>query len=225
MMLLFYSLFTSALCAFGNAQSALADNLPTYGDSLSIQYIDLRVNPLVFSEVKKYINEQQDSSQLFREGFGYVVIGDIKSWYDGSPIPVDSLLKHQKDIKAGFNIGLSSFYPNLTFDMGIPLYYSFMENRLVLIFDGDIQWLHKDRYAAISIQKAKSLVKQTLKQALDNPEFQFKNVRLETFELTPERRELLKEDEILDMASFTLGKLKRVIEYVDGTVSYHYFPR
>jgi|GEM_PF-7062766 len=223
MMLLVYSLLASARCAFSSVQPALPNSLPTTGDSLSIQYIDLRVNPLVLSEVKKYIKEQRDSSQLFRDGFGYVVIGDIKSRDNSNRVLASSLVDRPKEINVQFNIGLSSFYPSTDFNMGISLYYSFVENRLVLIFDGDIQWLHKDRYAATSLQKVKSLVKQTLTQAL-NPEFQFKGMRPETFELTPERRKLMKEDEILDRASFTLGKLKRVIEYFDGSISYKYYP-
>jgi hypothetical protein len=224
MMLLVYNLLTSTLFTFGNARPALPDSLPRSVDSLSIQYIDLRINPLVFSEVKKYISEQRDSSQLFRDGFGYVTIADITSVRNGRPIPAEALGEHLNDVEAEFTIGLISFYPSTAFNMGIPLYYSFVENRLVLIFDQNMKWLHHNKYSSASKQKIKSLVKQTLTQAL-NPEFQFKGMMSgETFELTPERRELMNEDDILDRASFTLGKLKRVIEYFDGAIGYRYYP-
>jgi hypothetical protein len=221
MMHLAYSLLTSAICAFGNAQPALPDSLLKSIDSLSIQYIDLRVNSLIFSEVKKYINEQRDSSQLFRDGFGYITVAEIRPLL--SNVPIFARNEDQKDIEAEFNVGLSSFYPSTDFNMGIPLYYSFVENRLVLIFDQNMKWLHHNKYSSVSKQKIKALVKQTLKQAL-NPEFQFKSTQSESFELTPERRELMKEDEILDMASFTLGRPKRVIEYSDGSIGYRYYP-
>ncbi|QHW01036.1 hypothetical protein [Spirosoma endbachense] len=188
-------------------------------DSLAIQYIDLQANPLLYSEVKKYIKEQQDSSQLFKNGFGYITIGGIKLVRNGKPIEVSTLKEHEKDIEVEFLIGLSSFYP--TQSMGKPLYYSFVESRLVLIYDQSVKWIHQNSYSKASVSKLKDLVKQTLMPVFD-PDFEFKGFNGETVILTPERREQMSQEQILEMAAATLSKLKIVVEYFDGSISYRY---
>ncbi|AUD04149.1 hypothetical protein [Spirosoma pollinicola] len=188
-------------------------------DSLTIQYVDLRINPLLFSEVKKYIKEQQDSSQLFKDGFGYLTIAGIKLVRNGSPIEVGSFKEHLKDVELEFTIGLSSFYPAQ--NIGKPLYYSFVESRLILIYDQNVRWIHQNSYSTASISKLKELVKQTLMPVFD-PDFTFKTLHGDSMVLTPERREQMSQEQILEMAASTLSKLKTVIEYVDGSISYRY---
>lgn len=189
-----------------------------FEDSLTIQYLDLRVNSLLFSEVKKYIKEQQDSSLLFRNGYGYVVIGGIKPVRNGRPILASSLNDHVKDIEVEFNIGLSSFY--LHQNLGTPLYYSFVEGKLVLIYDRNSEWIHRNHYSLASQRKVKELIKQTLLEELKG-DFVFKGLAGDTFVLSSERRGRMSQEQVFELGSFTLDKLKTVVQYFDGSISYH----
>lgn len=188
-----------------------------FADSLTIQYFDLRVNPLLFSEAKKYIKEQQDSSLLFRSGYGYIVISDIKSIRNGRPIVASSLNDHVKDIEVEFSIGLSSFYPHQ--NLGTPLYYSFVEGKLVLIYDRNSEWIHRNRYSVASQRKVKELIKQTLLEELKG-DFVFKGLAGDTFVLSAEQRGKMSQEQVFELGSFTLDKLKTVVQYFDGSISY-----
>lgn len=222
--ILFFLLITSGNCCHGFSDRLLPLNYDwltekSFNDSLEIQYVDLHINPLIFSEVSKYIKEQQDSSLLFKNGFGYVTIGGIKLDHIGQPVLADSLANHLKDILVEFNIGLSSFYP--TKHIGKPLYYSYVDNRLILIFEQNVKWIHHNTFSSSSIRKVKELIKTTLKQAF-NPDFEFKGMTGEPFFLTKERREQMNQEQILEMGSWSLSRLKTVVQYFDGSISYHY---
>lgn len=188
-------------------------------DSLAIQYINLEINPLLLSEVKKYIKAQQDSSLLFKSGFGYIMIDNIKSVRNGRPIEASSLGEHLKDIELEFDIGLSSLYPHQ--GLGVPLYYSFVQGRLVLIYDQKLVWIHRNRYSITSQRRVKELIKQTLLREL-RVDFVFKGLAGDSFMLSAERRERMSQEHIFELGSFTLDKLKTVVQYVDGSISYRY---
>ncbi|GAB2565086.1 hypothetical protein [Spirosoma aerophilum] len=202
------------------------ESLPRYPkreefeDSLAIQYVDLHGNQLLFSEVQKYIREQRDSSSLFRSGYGYVTIGGIILDHIGQPVLADSLENHLKDISLKFNIGLSSFYPQQ--NMGKPLYYSFVDDRLILIFEQNAKWIHHNTFSVSSIIKVKKLIKQALKLSFDS-NFEFKDTLGDSFFLSVERREKMSQEEILEMGSYSLQKLKTVTVYFDGSIDYQYF--
>lgn len=188
-----------------------------FEDSLTIQYLDLRVNPLLFSEAKKYIKEQQDSSLLFRNGYGYIMITGVKPARNGRPILASSLNDHVKDVEVEFKIGLSSFYPHQ--NLGTPLYYSFVEGKLVLVYDRNSEWIHRNSYSVASQRKVKELIRQTLLEELKS-NFVFKGLAGDTFVLSPERRGKMSQEQVFELGSFTLDKLKTVVQHFDGSISY-----
>nr|WP_295926680.1 hypothetical protein [uncultured Dyadobacter sp.] len=187
-------------------------------DSLDIQYLELSSNPLLLKEVRKYIREQNDSSQLFKNGFGYVVIRNVKTVRNGEPIPAAAFEAHLKDVEVGFDLELTSFYPHQ--GIGTPLYYSFVDKRLVLIFDQNLAWIHGNRYSASSQQKVKDLIRQTLVME-QSTDFVFRGLEGIFFKLTPEHRKILTSEQVMELGSFTLQHLKTVIQHVDGSISYH----
>lgn len=190
-----------------------------FGDSLDIQYVDLHGNQLLFSEIQKYIKEQRDSSTLFENGYGYVTVGGILLDHVGQPVLADSLENHLKDISLKFNIGLSSFYPQQ--NMGKPIYYSFVDDRLILIFEQNAKWIHNNTFSVSSVSKVKKLIKQTLNLSFDS-NFEFKDTLGDSFFLSVDRREKMSQEEILKIGSYSLQKLKTVTVYFDGSIDYQY---
>jgi hypothetical protein len=207
------------------SQTVLHKRTVCENDSLSIQYIDLTKNDLLFKEVSKFIHEQNDSSQLFRSGFGYISIGNYK-FNQHAPVLVDSLDKYEKDIILSFTMATVSFFLNENSSTKIiacsncfPLYYSFIENRLILIYDQNMKWLHQNNYSIVSKKNISRLVRKTLLPALDSS-FEFKGIDRQTYFISEERRATMNEQQILENASFTLNKSKSYIQYFDGTARY-----
>lgn len=225
-MLLYFGLLVSLFWRIGACGQPITDRMeqvemPTVfrhnhsiDDSLSIQYINLDVNPFLLSEVQKYIKEQKDSCQLFGTGFGYIIIENIKPIRRGRPLSAFSL---GDEIEVEFDIGLSSFYPHQ--GLGTPLYYTFVERSLVLIYNSKLEWLHQNHYSMASQKKVKKLIQQTLVQEL-NVDFIFKGIEGNAFRLSSARREKMSQEDVWAAGSFTLVKLKTVVQYSDGTVSY-----
>jgi hypothetical protein len=145
----------------------------------------------------------------------------VKLVRNGSPIRASSLGDHLKDIEVEFNIGLSSFYPHQ--NLGLPLYYSFVDNRLVVMYDQTAKWIHQNNYSASSQRHLKGLIEQTL-GAVFKEDFIFKGLSGEPFTLTLEERKQMSRERLLEMSSWSLSKLKTVIQYVDGSISYRYIP-
>ena len=232
-MLPFLGLVSVLILSFGDYNQPIANSITpvekqnihlqthSIDDSLAIQYINLQINPLLLSEVKKYIKEQQDSIPLFKKGYGYVVIGGVQLVRKGRPIPSNSLSDHLKDIELEFNVGLSSFYPHQ--NLGTPLYYSFVEGRLVLIHDQNPEWIHRNSYSNTSQRKIKELIKQTLLEEL-KVDFVFNGITGDTLTLSSERRGKMTQEQVFELGSFTLSKLKlkTVVVYFDGSISYRY---
>ena len=211
---------------FGFSQASESFNRksgsPTYqvSDSLTIQFLSLPDNPLLFSEVKKYIKEQEDSCRLFKNGFGFITISGIKLVRNGRPIPADLMSNNRlKDVELVFDVGLSSFYPHQR--LGTPLYYAFVDKRLVLIFDQQAQWIHGNHYSQESQRKVKDLIHKTL-LAEFAPDFEFTGLDGNKFKLSPERRKSLTKEQILELGSFTLQRVKTVIQHFDLSVTYQY---
>ncbi|SEI50262.1 hypothetical protein SAMN05216327_10270 [Dyadobacter sp. SG02] len=194
-------------------------NLSTLTDTLDIQYLALENNQLLYTEVAKYLAEQNDSCQLFREGLGYIAISNIQLGRKGRPIPIDSIPNRLKEIEVVFDVGISSFYPHQ--NIGMPLYYAFVNNRLVLIYSQQSEWLHRNKYSFKSQRKIKDLIASTLTSLL-SPNFVFRGLDGNTFRLTSDQRNDMSQEKVFELGSFTLNKSKTITQHFDGSVSYQY---
>jgi hypothetical protein len=130
----------------------------------------------------------------------------VKLIRNGSPIPASSLGDHLKDVELEFKIGLSSFY--LHQNLGLPLYYSFVDNRLVVIYDQTVKWIHQNNYSASSQRHLKALTEQTL-GAVFKENFIFKGLSGEPFTITVAERKQMSHERLLEMGSWSLSKLKK----------------
>jgi hypothetical protein len=193
--------------------------LDNNADSLSIQYVELSAHRILFPEIKKYIREQNDSCLLFRQGFGFLILYNVRLDRDGLPVPAGEIETHKKDVLAEFRIGVSSLYPHQK--LGTPALFSFVEGRLVLIFNRQMEWIHGNRYSVASERKLKKMIAHTLTMEFDSG-FIFKHLAGHPFVLSSSQRQELSEEEILELGSFTLGKSKTVRKHFDGSTSYGY---
>lgn len=196
-------------------------------DSLNIQYVDVKVNLTLYSELEKFIKEQTDSSQLFRSGFGYISVGGYKI-NQFSPLPINESNNHKDDIVLSFNMSLNSYY--ITDDIPkssaichdcFPLYYSYVNGRLILIYDINAKWIHKNAYTSKSKKLISKLVRSTLTQAL-NSEFVFKDIYGKPLMLSEDKHENMSERDILEYAAFVFNKGKTYNEFYNGAVKYKY---
>lgn len=217
-LLLFFTQFAIKVSATPLGQST-DSILSALHDSLEIQYISLENNQLLYSEVTKFLAEQSDSSQLFGEGFGYIAISNLQIGRNGQPIPLDSIANRLKDIEVVFDLALSSFYPHQ--NIGTPLYYSFIDKRLILIYDQQAEWLHKNKYSLRSQKEVKRLIMKTLQAEL-HPNFVFTGLDGNTFKLSQIQRKEMSQEMVFELGSFTLNRLKTVTQHFDGSVSYRY---
>ncbi|RYF72721.1 MAG: hypothetical protein EOO39_11655 [Cytophagaceae bacterium] len=201
-----------------------ANRISNPGDSLSIQYVDLKVNKLLIREISKFIKEQSDSSTLFRSGFGYITLGGYLFDHPG-PLPVDSLDKHQKDVVFSFSMHTCSYHiyddpsPIKTFGNAFPLYYSYVDDRLVLFYDVNAKWFHRNAYSTASKQLLSGLVRKTLLQSL-KPDFEFLGMDSMPYFLSVDRRRTMSEQRILEHSAFRLSAGKTYTEHYDGTITY-----
>ncbi|HEV7348778.1 hypothetical protein [Telluribacter sp.] len=188
-------------------------------DSLEISFIDLRANSFLYREVRRFIQEQSDSSALFRDGFGFVTIDRLKLSPPG-PIPIQETEKHAKEVVASVTLTTWS-YP-LSDESSLtrfPSYYSIVDGRLVLVYNELLEWISPPLYTYASRIRVEKLVTNTLQMALD-PDFVFQSLQGKSYKLSKEQRETMSEYDILKNATFTGGGYKRVIKYFDGSVAY-----
>ena len=197
-------------------------------DTLEIQYIDLKDNMFLYEEIKKFITEQCDSSEVFKKGFGYVTAGNYV-YNRIAPFTAENLSENLKKIVLTFNITLESFYIKEDADKFgspcngcYPVYYSFVDGRLVLIYDANIKHLTKNNYSSSSRKKMSGLVKKTLQMALQE-NFRFRHIDGSFYYLSKIQRGQITEDKIFENCASSLSSGRTVVVHVDNTVSYIHF--
>ncbi|GAB3175149.1 hypothetical protein [Telluribacter humicola] len=189
-------------------------------DSLEIHFIDLRTNPLLYREVRKFIQERSDSSALFGKGYGFVTIDRIKLALPG-PISLQQLDTHAKEVVATFTLTTSS-YPlsdksSLT---RFPSYYSLVDGRVVLVYNELLEWTTRPLYTHASRNKIENLVLNTLQKAFDPDFVIYDPFKVASYRLSERQRKSISKREILDLASFTVSDSKTVTAHFDGSVAY-----
>jgi hypothetical protein len=194
------------------AQYSPINQTPKY--RLNIQQIDI-TNEYLLKYIRKFIQAERHSNDLFRKGFGYVRILDIEA-KSTAPVEVRKVKRDfMKDTVLSFTIGLSSMpllddaYESLY--SHFPAYYAIVDNCLVLLFD-DVPLLYQtyipcglaynqSPYSQKSKKKLQQLVENSLKEALDET-FEFTSFPSnEKYTLSKSIRKKMGKDNILMQAS------------------------
>lgn len=221
--ILFLLLLQSSFCL---AQNVIDLERQSLIDSIHIQKISLEKNKILHKAIVDYINELNDKSALFKKGFGFLTIRN----YHGithAPVLMEEFNKYAKDTIAYFNISACSYVISESFSATalycqdcFPTYYTFIEGRLILIYDEFSNWLVQNQYFRSSRKEIIDLVNFTLKEAL-NENFEFVNFpKSTTFKISKEERKSMTQQQILEKAAFTLNEGKKVIIHFDKSVTY-----
>ncbi len=195
-------------------------------EGTGIQYITI-YDPIVLREIRAFIKEFSDSSTLFKEGFGFLILENfVKKGL--VPIPVEELSNHENDIVLSFKIKARSHSLNPIGDLSphpyssrFPTFYAKVDNRLILIFENNIEQV--SFFSRNSKEKLAGEVKNTLLKALD-PNFEFYGINSKFYKISFERRKKMKENDFIDEAWCTYcstPKSDRVVFiHFNGDVSY-----
>ncbi len=190
-----------------------------------IKYIGIK-NTILKQEIQKYIRELDSSYSVFKKGFGYIVVQDIE--FNSSTTYIGRTWEEsKKDTIAKFTLIPGSYLLKLKpvfFDSFcancFPPFYSFIDGRLVLIEDPDLNWINDRKYTRRSKENLVKLVRSTLTLALQE-DFEFYDVfDKKYYKLSKEKRKTMTEDQILEEAAFAINEGKTVILHEDGSISY-----
>ena len=182
----------------------------------------------VLREIRTFIKEFSDSSTLFKEGFGFLTLDNfVKKGF--APIPAQSLDNHDKDVVLTFRmkaasytlhpVGYVSVHP---YDFHFPAYYTKVDNRLVLIFENNIEQISV--FSRNSKEKLAEEVSNTLRKSLD-PDFEFLSpITLKVFKISEEDRKKMDKDDIMstahEMYGFNPFAYRTVFAHLDGNITY-----
>jgi len=207
------------------------NNLPfTPARSEDIQYIDISASEL-FPQIKKFILEKTDSSALFKGGYGYVVVESIR-FRDYRTQRINSLSalgdRKNADTMMTYTIHLASYalldrVEAIAFNGDYyPPFYTFVENRLVLLYDETFRWLkggRADAFSAASKEKLRELIRPLLIKALEEDFVFFHPLdpRLH-FTLSKKQRATMSEEEILINVALTLDGVWFISKLTNGEV-------
>jgi len=215
------------------AQSTYEHGIPFYPIPIKdqryidVQYIELNQNNFLHRQIAKYIQEQADSSELFKAGFGFITVDNItiassKPYF----LKKEENGIHVEDLK--FKLGTRSFLLTPSFETVssyctgcFPDFYSLIDDRLVFFYSDQSRWLHQGYFSEDSKKRLITIQRKHLQQALD-PNFAFIDLFGKPFKISAEERQRLTEDEILLKASLTLQASKIVVQYLDGQIKYQY---
>lgn len=200
--------------------------IPTVGQTyIDIQYIEINKNDFLLSEIRKYIMEEEKGDSLFKSGFGFVIVDNIKI-SPKEPYFIRQKKADENIIDYEFRLGVRSYL--LTQKLSntgsycpgcFPNYYSIVENRLILLYVNESAWINRSFYSEASKIKLINLQKECLKGAL-RPGFKFIDIFGRQYQLDNNERTKLEEEDILLNASNTLQQSRKVIYYFDGRVKY-----
>lgn len=222
---IFLLFLTTQLAVKQNAISSNIDSNFIFSDkdSTVIYPIDLSKNKLVYTEVRKYIKEQSDSSTLFKNGFGFITIENIKL-YDHIPVKPRDFDTYGKDVIATFTISKTSYTLSDKYALTrYPSYYSFVDDKLILIYDQTFEWLASPVYTTESKKNIEKLVLNTLQQVF-NENFVFVDpFKHDSFKLSKEQRKLMTNQQIIERAAFTINSSVIVKQHFDKSISYFYY--
>lgn len=109
-------------------------------EKLKIQKIYIHDKEL-HETIKKYIAENKEKNKLFKDGLGFVTISNIENnLRSGRPINIDGFVPAQKS----FTIDIRA-YPLLSKNtnyylesVNFPMFYTIIDNKLILIYDNSI---------------------------------------------------------------------------------------
>ena len=225
MKLIAISLFFSALIFTNVYSQDKVREVNTYCDSLSIQYIDLRSNKILYEEIKKFIVAMSDSSDSFKRGYGYISVGSYNI-HLGKTVLASEMEEKSKDVVLSFMLSANSYLlvadspgVNSICQDCFPLYYSLVNDRLVLLYSQDANWVNNGMYSLTSKRKVAGLVEETLKMSLESS-FEFKGLNKLPYKVSIDKRKNMSKREVFEKASLTLNSARVFIRYFDGTVKY-----
>ncbi len=201
-----------------------------------IQYISL-TNRAISSTIKNFIKIQNDTNKLFKQGFGYISVSDIKINFKSFALQdinnAKKIVDYQKDTVLSFSLFLSSA---ILLDDGFeffynkyPPFYTFLEGRLILLYD-DIpsiysvpiqcgQFCNKSPYSYKSKKKLQKLVMNTLNLVRDT-NFVFTGIENRKYILTKDQRKKMELKDIYMNSILTFNTYKVYYCLRDDTIIY-----
>ena len=202
-------------------------------NSYDIQDVAIE-NTFVYSLVNNFIIEQRTLNPLFKEGYGYVTLEQIKFLeyktfiYNKEKRLVnkqDSLLIEQPLLT--FKISLNSYLINGSDEKDcmncnyFPPLYTFIDNTLVLIYDDTFRWLfptNNKKYSTRSKYRLCEYVKMRLNKSLDEDFLFYDPFKNKSYSIGKNERRNLSEDKIMSLGAFTLHAAQRVNILRNGDV-------
>lgn len=198
----------------------------TESDSLiDIRYISLKKS-LIFPFIKKYIRQQSEKNDLFRQNYGYISLMEIKTEsYSNASLNTSTAdladADHFWNTKiASFSIMLESHPFTVEYREGdcwqcfnYPLFYTMIDGRLILIYDDILENVLSLDYSVRYTQKSKEqlirLAEPFLKKSLE-PDFTFTHPLspIKEFKKSEIERKNMTQHEIFKLAAFTLDSAR-----------------
>ncbi len=190
---------------------------------IEIQKITI-TNSYVVDAIKQLIDDSNKDNKLFEDGFGYIVLDGIS--FRNYTTMSDKTPNSGKwtDTLTSFNVHLGSAYlgssdPECFQCDYFPTYYTYIDGRLVLVYDDAFRWLtpRKQRlriekkytdevFSDKSVKKLSKIVNQTLQQTLDTSFVFYNPFEDRSYKLDKRQRKNISKAKLLSSASFTYKK-------------------
>ena len=173
-----------------------------------------KVNSIIIKALDSFIIEKEKDYQLFKDGYGFIVIDNLK-YIDKGPIafnpsPNDSDSKNQP--YWSFYIGLASFpiranvrVANFLED-SYPIFYMEYKNHLVLFNDEQARGYINNNFDIESQKKIELLVSKYLMKAVLDEDFIFTSITKDKYKLSSEKRQKMSPKDIINDAIFVFNE-------------------
>ena len=194
----------------------------------TIQYLQSSdLNPLILREAEKYILFQEANNKLFKDGFGFIVINNIKILSQAPIIVTDSTKSRPFRATMSFSVSIASHFitPNVKYTTSFcescyPPFYTKINNHVILIYDQIATLLTNNRYSTKSQNKLAKLLTPHFKHTLDK-NFEFYSIfNSKSYKLSEEKRKKLTRREIYKEAAFVFREGRTITILQDGSAIY-----